>query len=302
MTRTVASSERPVAVVFALFANLGIAVAKFFAFAFTGSGALLAEGIHSVADTANQGLLLLGHHRARRPADELHPFGYGQERYFWAFLVAVMLFAVGALFSLWEGIERIRHPHEIESLAWAIGVLTVAIGLESIALTKAMQEANREREGSWWHYIRTTKKPENAVVLLEDAAAQAGLVIALTGVLLAHFTGEARWDAAGSIGIGIVLAFVAVVLAVEMRSLLIGEAADEDEVEVIHEVLAGHPEIARVVELRTMHLGPTKILVAAHLEIADDRPAGEVARILDEAERRLAERLPRKVETYFEPQ
>lgn len=297
-----ASSERPIAVVFALFANFGIAVAKFFAFAFTGSGAMLAEGIHSVADTSNQGLLLLGHHRARRPADEMHPFGYGQERYFWAFLVAVMLFAVGALFSLWQGFERIRHPHEIESLGWAIGVLTVAIGLESVALAKAVQEANREREGSWWHYIRTTKKPENAVVLLEDAAAQAGLLVALGGVLLAHFTGEARWDAAGSIGIGLVLAFVAIVLAIEMRSLLIGESADEDEVEVIREVLAGHPEIARVVELRTMHMGPSKILVAAHVEIDDDQPAAEVVRILDETERRLADRLERKVETYFEPQ
>lgn len=297
-----ASSERPIAVVFALFANFGIAVAKFFAFAFTGSGAMLAEGIHSVADTSNQGLLLLGHHRARRPADEMHPFGYGQERYFWAFLVAVMLFAVGALFSLWQGFERIRHPHEIESLGWAIGVLTVAIGLESVALTKAVQEANLEREASWWHYIRTTKKPENAVVLLEDAAAQAGLLVALGGVLLAHFTGEARWDAAGSIGIGVVLAFVAIVLAIEMRSLLIGESADEDEVEVIREVLAGHPEIARVVELRTMHMGPSKILVAAHVEIDDDRPAAEVVRILDETERRLADRLERKVETYFEPQ
>jgi cation diffusion facilitator family transporter len=297
-----ASEERPVAVVAALSANLGIAVAKFVAFVFTRSSSMLAEGIHSLADTGNQVLLLVGHRRGKKAADELHPFGYGQERYFWALLVAVVLFTVGALFSLWEGYQHIVHPHEIESLPWAIGVLLVAMVLEGLSLTRAVEAAHRERRVSWWQHIRATKDPENSVVLLEDTAALAGLVIALLGVTLAHFTHQPRFDAVGSVGIGVLLAFVATTLAGEMRSLLVGESAQRSEAHTVEQALLGHESIERLVDLKTMHLGPERILVAARVQLADGLDTDGVARVLDEAEARITERLARDCVIYLEPE
>ena len=214
------------AIVAAFAANLGIAIAKFGAFAFTGAASMLAEAVHSVADTGNQALLFLGSARARRAPTDEHPFGFGRERYFWAFVVALVLFSVGALFAVGEGIEKILHPHELESPYVAIAVLAVSIALETASFITARREANLLRRGeSWVSFIRHTKNPELPVVLLEDLGALAGLLIAGAGIGLAIATGDPRFDAAGSIAIGVLLGGIAVVLAVEMKSLLIGEAA-----------------------------------------------------------------------------
>lgn len=210
----------------AFLANLGIAIVKFVAFLFTGAASMLAESIHSVADTGNQALLTLGGRRGRQAPTAAHPFGFGRERYFWAFLVAVVLFTLGSLFALFEGYEKLRHPHAIESPGWAFGALLVAIALESWSLRTAVQEADKVRAGlSWWAFIRRSKSPELPVVLLEDVGALLGLGCALVGVSLAVVTGESRFDAVGSIAIGLLLGVIAVTLGIEMRSLLIGEAA-----------------------------------------------------------------------------
>ena len=214
------------AIIAAFFANLGIAIAKFVGFLITRSAGLLAESGHSLADTGNQALLLLGSKRGRRPADDAHPFGYGPERYFWAFVVALVLFSMGGLFALYEGIEKLRHPHEVESAAVAFGILVFAIALESYSLRTAVKEANHVRPPGmgWVSFIRTSKSPELPVVLLEDVGAEIGLFFALVGLILAEVTGNPRWDAVGSIAIGLLLVVIAFVLAREMKPLLIGES------------------------------------------------------------------------------
>lgn len=286
----------------ALAANLAIAVAKFVAFAFTGSASMLAEGIHSVADTSNQALLLVGRRRSRRRATAVHPFGYGQEAYFWAFLVAIVLFSLGSLFSLYEGFQKLRHPHEVESLGWAVGVLIFAMISEGYALRTAAHAARGERKGSWWAYVRDTRSPENAVVLLEDSAAEIGLLAALTGVLATAATGNARFDAAGTMVIGLVLGFIAIVLAIEMRSLLIGESADDEDLAAIRGVLAAFPEVERVVDLRTMHMGPDDILVAARLELDAALDADEAGACIERITTAIRAQVPEAGRVYIEPE
>ena len=265
------------AIIAAFLANLGIALAKFAAFAITGAASMLAEAIHSVADTGNQGLLMLGGVRSQRPADEVHNFGYGTLRYFWAFVVALVLFSVGGLFAIFEGVEKLRHPHELEDPRVAIGVLLVAVVLEAFSLRTALRESRDERRGkSILQFVRRTKVPELAVVVLEDIGALVGLCFALAGVILADVSNESRWDAAGSLAIGVLLVVIAIVLAVEMASLLVGEAAAPEAVEKIRAILAGHPEVTRVIALRTQHVGPDDIMVNAKLEFD---PALTVARL-----------------------
>ncbi len=256
------------AIVAAFLANLGIAVAKFVAFAATGSASMLAEAIHSVADTGNQGLLFLGGRRSRRAPTAEHQFGFGQERYFWAFVVALVLFSLGSLFALAEGFDKLRNPEHLDSPVVAYAVLGVAIVLEGLSLRTARREAlsMREHHRSWWHFIRTTKNAEIPVVLLEDTGALVGLGVALIGITLAEVTGNPRWDAAGSLGIGALLGVIAVVLAIEMKSLLIGEAVTPEFDEQIRAAIANGPEVARIIHLRTMHLGPDDVLVAAKVE------------------------------------
>jgi cation diffusion facilitator family transporter len=230
------------AIIAAFLANLGIALSKFAAFAVTGAASMLAEAIHSVADTGNQGLLMLGSAKSRRPADAIHNFGYGTLRYFWAFVVALVLFSVGGLFAIFEGIEKLLHPHELDDPRVAIGVLIVAVVLESFSLRTALRESRSERSGkSILQFVRRTKIPELAVVVLEDIGALVGLCFALAGVIIADLSNEPRWDAAGSLAIGVLLVVIAIVLAVEMASLLVGEAASPDVVERIRAVLQGHP-------------------------------------------------------------
>jgi cation diffusion facilitator family transporter len=290
------------AIVAAFLANLGIAASKFLAFAVTGSASMLAEAIHSVADTGNQGLLFLGGRRSRRAPTAEHPFGFGQERYFWAFVVALVLFSLGSLFALAEGVDKLRNPEHLDSPVVAYVVLGVAIVLEALSLRTAHREAlpMREEHTSWWHFIRTTKNAEIPVVLLEDTGALIGLGIALLGITLAEVTGEPRWDAAGSLGIGLLLGFIAAVLAIEMKSLLIGEAVTPEFDEQIRDAIFDGPEVTKIISLRTMHLGPDDVLVAAKLELAcDTMPA--LARAIDIVEARVRALVPIAKLIYIEP-
>jgi cation diffusion facilitator family transporter len=291
------------AIVAALGANLGIAVTKFAAFALTGSSSMLAESIHSVADSGNQLLLLVGGRRAGRAATPEHPFGYGRERYVYAFIVSVVLFSVGGLFALYEGVHKLRHPEPIDAWQWVpIVVLLVAIGLESFSFRTAIHESNLTRgELSWVQFIRRAKAPELPVVLLEDFAALIGLVLALAGVGLTLATGDGRWDGAGTVCIGALLVCVAVVLAVETKSLLLGEGANAEAVVRIEAALVADPGVLRVIHMKTMHLGPEELLVAAKIAVRPTDSAVEVARTIDAAEARVRVAEPVARVIYLEP-
>jgi cation diffusion facilitator family transporter len=290
------------AVIAALLANLGIAVAKLVGFALTGSSSMLAEAFHSVADSGNQATLIVGGRVAERAPDRQHPFGHGRARFFAAFLVAVILFTLGSLFSLYEGYEKLRHPHELESAGVALAILLVALVLEGLSLRTAVREATPLRgDQSWWSFIRTTKKPELAVVLLEDTAAEAGLAFALAGVGLAALTGDPLWDALGTLAIGGLLAVVAAVLGFEMYSLLVGEAASPAEQAAIREAILSTDGVAKLVALRTMHLGPDDLLVVGGLEIERAQTAADTAAVIDAAQARVREALPSARVIYLEP-
>jgi cation diffusion facilitator family transporter len=290
------------AILAALAANLGIAVSKFTAFLITGSSSMLAESAHSVADSGNQALLLHGHRRASQAASREHPFGYGRYRYFYAFVVALVLFSLGSLFALYEGIEKVRHPHELTSPLVAVGVLVVAIGLETYSFRTAIVESNAVRNGrSWWQFIRRAKAPELPVVLLEDAGALVGLFLALAGVGLTVLTDNPVWDAVGTLAISLLLGVIAAVLAFETRSLLIGEAADPDVLRLICTVLESSPRVSHVIHLRTQHLGPEELLVAAKIEIDLSCTVPELAEAIDTAERRVRDAVPIARVIYLEP-
>ncbi len=292
-------SRRAIAAAF--IANLGISIAKFIAFIFTGAASMLAESIHSLADTGNQGLLFLGGARSRRAPTETHPFGFGRERYFWAFVVALVLFSLGSMFALYEGISKLINPHEIESPEWAFGVLGMAIILESFSLRTAVREAAKVRgDQSWWQFIRKSKSPELPVVLLEDIGALLGLVFALIGVAVATVADEPAFDAAGSIAIGLLLGVIAVVLAIEMKSLLIGEAASPEELNVIRDSIETSPDVGRLIHLRTEHLGPEDLLVAAKIELASAATTS-AAQAIDRIEARIRELVPHARVIYIEP-
>ena len=288
--------------IFAAFlANLGIALAKLAAFLITGSTSMMAESIHSVADTGNQGLLFLGGARARRPADEEHQFGYGAERYFWAFVVALVLFSLGAMFSLYEGIQKLVNPHALESPAVAFIVLGVAAGLESLSLRTAIRESTPHRGTlSWWKFIRRTKTPELPVVLLEDVGALFGLAFAFFGLGLATITGDTRYDATGSIVIGLLLGAIAVVLAIEMKSLLIGESAGRRTDAAIRSAIESSREVRRLIHIRTLQLGPDELLIAAKLDIAAPDTA-TLAAAIDAIEVRIRAAVPIAHLIYIEP-
>jgi cation diffusion facilitator family transporter len=285
----------------ALGANVGIAAAKLVAFAITASASMLAEAIHSLADTVNQLLLLVGMRRSLRTPTPEHPFGYGRERYFWSFVVTIVLFTLGSLFALAEGVEKVRHPHEVTSLGWAVSVLVVAIGLETVSLIVAVREANRQREGSWWRYIRRAKTPELPVLLLEDSGALVGLVFALAGITLAASTGDARFDAFGSLAIGGLLGVIAVVLSIEMRSLLVGESASPKEVERIKQAITSDPQLESLIHLRTQHLGPEELLVAAKVMLTPTLSFNEVVDAINRIEERVREAVPTAHVMYIEP-
>ena len=289
------------AIVAALVANLGIAIAKFVGFLITGSSSMLAESAHSVADSGNQGLLLVGGKRARRAATTEHPFGYGRDRYFYAFVVALVLFSLGSLFSLYEGIHKLESHEELSQPIVAVIILVVAIGLESFSLRTAVVESNHVRgDASWVQFIRRAKAPELPVVLLEDCGALLGLVFALAGVSLAWATGDPVWDAYGTIMIGILLGVIAIILIFETKSLLIGEGALPETRDKILAALVG-PGVDRVIHLRTQYLGPDELLVAAKVAIPRTTVMDRVATAIDDAERRVRQAVPEARLIYLEP-
>jgi cation diffusion facilitator family transporter len=290
------------AIVAAFFANLGIAVAKFVGFAFTGAASMLAEAVHSAADTSNQGLLLLGRRKASQPATEDHPFGYGRERYFWSFVVALVIFAIGALFALYEGQDKLRHPHELNSAVWAIAILVVAVALEGLSFRTAVRESRAlKRSDSWAGFVRRAKVPELPVVLLEDFGALVGLAFALMGVVLAEVTGNPRFDAVGSIAIGVLLAVIALTLVVEMKSLLIGEAASPARIGMIRDAIETQPSVRRLIHMRTQHLGPEELLVGAKVEFSPGLDIAALARAIDGVEAAIRSTVPDARVIYIEP-
>lgn len=291
------------AVLAALLANTGIAATKFLAWLLTGSSAMLAEAVHSVADAGNQGLLLLGGRRARRQATPLHPFGFGRERYIYAFIVSIVLFSVGGLFALYEAWHKLSDPHAITSWHWVpVTVLVAAIGMESISLRTAVQESNAVRgTASWVRFVRRARAPELPVVLLEDIGALIGLVFALIGVGLTLITGDGIWDAVGTAMIGLLLVSIAVVLAIETKSLLLGEAATADDQAAIEAALTGGDGVERIIHMKTMHLGPDELLVAAKIAVAPTVAAGQLAETIDAAEARIRSAVPIARVIYLEP-
>ena len=264
---------------------------------------MLAESIHSVADSSNQALLLIGGKRARRDATEEHPFGYGRERYIYAFIVAIVLFSLGGLFALYEAWHKIRDPHGITAWHWVpIVVLLVAIVLESVALRTAVRESNRSRgRASWVQFVRRSKSPELPVILLEDAGALIGLVFALAGVGLTLITGNGVWDGLGTAAIGVLLTAIAIVLAAEVKSLLIGESASAEQVRLIREAIVASRDVPAVIHMRTMHLGPEELLVAAKVAVDLRDDAREVAQAINDAEERIRRAVPIARLIYLEP-
>ena len=293
------------AVVAALLANAAIAVAKFVGFLVTGSSAMLAESVHSVADSGNQGLLLLGGKRAKKAADDEHPFGYGRERYFWAFVVALVLFSLGGLFSLYEGFHKLEEASEggeLNAPLVAIGILAFAIVAEGFSFRTAIVESNKVRgEQSWWRFVRTAKSPELPVVLLEDLGALVGLVLALAGVVAAAITGDLIWDALGTMAIGVLLLIIAVFLVVEMKGLLIGEGGTAAQVRQIRTALVDDTAITSVIHLKAAHLGPDELLVAAKIAVAPDLSVEQLAAAIDAAETRVRAAVPIARSIYLEP-
>ncbi|MFI6940153.1 cation diffusion facilitator family transporter [Streptomyces sp. NPDC050418] len=290
------------AIVAALAANLAIAVAKFVAFIFSGSSSMLAESVHSLADSGNQGLLLLGGKKAQRAATPQHPFGYGRERYIYAFLVSIVLFSVGGMFAIYEGYEKIKEPHAIEHWYWPVGVLVFAIIAETFSFRTAIKESNAIRgKQSWKEFVRRAKAPELPVVLLEDLGALVGLILALGGVGLALATGDGVWDGIGTLCIGVLLILIAIVLAAETKSLLLGESAGIEEVAKIEDAVVDGDSVTRIIHMRTLHLGPEELLVAAKIGVRNEATAAEVATAINAAEERIRAAVPIARVIYLEP-
>jgi cation diffusion facilitator family transporter len=291
------------AIIAAFLANMGIAIAKFVAWAISGSASMLAEAIHSCADSSNQLLLLLGGKKAKRAADREHPFGYGRERYVYAFIVAIILFSIGGLFSLYEGINKLQHPHEVTNVWIPIIVLVIAIVLESFSLRTAIQESNKVREPgqSWVSFVRHSKAPELPVVLLEDIAALLGLVLALFSVGLTAITGDPLWDAIGTLCIGVLLILVAIVLGIETKSLLVGEGANVNDHDAIIAAIEAGDEVEKLIHMKTLYLGPDEMLVAAKVALSSDKLIRNAASDIDQIEIRIRAAVPEARIIYIEP-
>jgi cation diffusion facilitator family transporter len=300
--RSVSTSGGSKAVVAALGSNLAIATAKFLAWGFSGSSSMLAEAVHSMADSGNQVLLLVGGRRARRAADDEHPFGYGRERYVSGFLVSIVLFTVGGLFAIAEGYEKVAHPHPLDDWYWPIGVLVFSLGAEGFSFRTAIGESRHAKGGqSWAGFVRTAKGPELPVVLFEDFGALIGLVFALLGVLLSVWTHDGVWDGAGTLAIGALLVCVAIVLSVETKSLLLGESAAPHVVAGIRAALVDGSLVTRVIHMRTLHLGPEELLVAAKIAVRPDATARDIAAAINAAEDRVRTAYPVARVIYLEP-
>src|SRR4051794_11842780 len=291
------------AVIAALLANTGIAVTKFAAWALTQSASMLAEAIHSLADAGNQVLLLVGSQRAKRSADELHQFGFGRERYVYSFIVSIVLFSVGGLFALYEGYHKVHDPHGIDNWKWVpVAVLVLAILMEGFSFRTAIHEANKIRgHVPWVRFVRNARAPELPVILLEDFAALTGLVLALIGVVLTLVTGNGVFDGLGSMAIGALLVCVAIFLAIEMKSLLLGESATSESQAKIVAAIENTPGVQRLIHIKTLHLGPEEVLVAAKVGVEPTTDAAVVAETIDAAERAIRAAEPMAVHIYLEP-
>ncbi|WP_156756704.1 cation diffusion facilitator family transporter [Actinokineospora pegani] len=289
------------AILAALFANGGIAIAKFVGFLITGSSSMLAESVHSVADTSNQGLLLLGQKTSLRKANKEHPFGYGRDRYFYSFIVALMLFSLGSVFALYEGIHKLSEPEALTSPIVAVVILVVAIGLECYSFHTAIVESRKVKgDATWWGFIRQSRTPELPVVLLEDAGALFGLVLALLGVGLTVITDDPVFDALGTVSIGVLLGVIAVILIIEMKSLLIGEGATDVELSTIEDELATG-KVERIIHIRTQYIGPDELLIAAKIALRPNLSMEDVAQAINDAEVRVRTAVPAARLIYLEP-
>ncbi|MDG2301560.1 MAG: cation diffusion facilitator family transporter [Acidimicrobiales bacterium] len=289
-------------VITALIANFTIAIAKFIGFVITSSSAMLAEAVHSLADTSNQALLLLGKKRSEKLPSAERPFGFGRERFFWAFVVSLVLFSLGSMYAVYEGIEKIRHPHEIESLWWALAILLFAMAMEAYAFQTAVKESRLYKGNhTWRQFIRRSRIPELPVVLLEDFGALMGLAFAFICVLIADITGNAVWDGVGTLSIGILLGLIAIVLAIETKSLLIGEGALPEQVIRIEKAIAESPEVSHLIDMRTEYLGPETLLVAAKLEFREGSSPSDISSDVDTVEKRIREVEPLAKIIYLEP-
>lgn len=287
----------------ALIANVGIAIAKFAGFAITKSSTMLAEGIHSSADSANQLLLLLGTRRAKREPSSKHPFGYGRERYFWSFVVALILFSLGSLFAIYEGVEKIRHPHAFDNASWAIGILIFGIFIESFSFRTAIVEAKTIKgQTTWPKFVIRSKQPEIPVVLLEDAGALFGMVIALAAISLVKITEDPIWDGIGTLSIGILLGVIATILAREMHSLIIGESASETDRLKIVSVIENNEQVVELVEMRTQHLGPEEILIGVRIAFRETLQTKEIAQLINQLENDIRIELDNAGPIFIEPE
>ena len=290
------------AILAAFAANMGIAVTKLVAWFFSGSASMLADSVHSLADSGNQLLLLLGGRKSRKKADVEHPFGYGRERYVYAFVVSIILFSVGGVFSIYEGIDKLQHPHELSVVWLPITVLLIAICLESFSLRTAIKESNPLRNGqSWVKFVRHAKAPELPVVLLEDVAALIGLVFALLGVGLSVLTGDPVWDAIGTLFIGTLLVAVAIILGIETKSLLVGEGANDEDVAAIEKAIMAGPQTKRIIHIKTLYLGPDELMVAAKLAFDSNSRFADVASSINAVEARIRAVVPSARVIYIEP-
>ena len=289
-------------VIAAFLANLGIAIAKFIGFIFTRSSSMLAESIHSVADTGNQALLLLGNRLSKRQPDDEFQFGFARESYFWSFVVAMILFSLGSLFALFEGFEKLRHPHELENVGWAIGILILGVFLEGSSFVTAVKTSiPLKGDRSWWGFIRASRIAQLTVVLLEDFGALIGLGLALAAVVVSSITGDPVWDAIGTICIGLLLGAIAILLAIEMKGLLIGESAAPGDYAAIRTAMLESPDVVDIIHLRTQHFGPEQLLVGAKIAFSPDLSIIQLANAIDEVERRVRDVVPIARPMYIEP-
>lgn len=287
----------------ALFANVGIAIAKFVAAAISGSSSMLTEGVHSLVDSGNQILLLYGQAKAKPPADATHPFGYGRELYFWAFVVAILIFAVGAGVSIYEGWRHVAEPEPLRDPMINYVVLAVAMLLEGTSWAIAVREFNGKRgASSWWQSIRRSKDPAGFIVLFEDSAALIGLAIAGLGVWASHHYGDPRIDGVASIAIGFILAGVAILLAREAKGLLIGESADPAMISAVWMILDKRPQISAVNHVRTIHTAPDAVFVAISADFDDDLPMGQAEALIEDIEREMKARIPELTSIYIRPE
>ena len=289
-------------IITAFVANLTIAIAKFIGFAITSSSAMLAEAVHSLADTSNQALLLLGKKRSTKLPSAERQFGFGRERFFWAFVVSLVLFSLGSMYAVYEGIEKIRHPHEIESLWWALVILLFAMCMEAYAFRTAIKESRYYKgEHSWKSFIRRSRIPELPVVLLEDFGALMGLAFAFVCVLTADITGNAVWDGIGTLSIGILLGLIAIILAIETKSLLIGEGALPEQTTRIEAAINRSQHVIRLIDMRTEYLGPETLLIAAKIEFRDDSSSIDISDAVDAVEEQIRDVEPLAKIIYLEP-